>query len=302
MRLRLFGLGDTALNLQLLKSFLAVAECRNFTKAAQFLNFTQPAISSHITALEKLYGVVLFQRDGKNVYLTDAGIAFRESAEKIVGAYDRSQKTMTAFRQKKTFLRIAVSTQFINHFLMDVLYELHQKFPDLMLEVHRCMTVDTTIKDTFVDRIYDFAFVHLDVHPLYTKRQLLWKQKIVWAVNRDLFESHGRSAQIEEYPVIFYPQTSVYYKLSEKFGFSNLASAFTYSDSDTIKLAVKKGLGAAFLPEIKIKEELQSGEFALVAPEKSLELPISLLYRQNMEITPQMKFLFNLLKKYAKTV
>lgn len=290
------------MNLQLLKSFLVVAECRNFTQAAQFLNFTQPAISSHITALEKIYNTNFFQRDGKNVYLTEAGSLFKDSAKKIIAEYESSLTKIQAFQDRKKVLRIAVSTQFINYFLMDVLCDLHRKFPELVLEVHRCMTVDTTIKETFTDDIYDIAFVHLEVQPLYTKRQLLWKQKIVWVVSRELYESKNNSDKIIDYPLIFYPKTSVYYKLKDKINMSQINSNFTYSDSETIKLAVKKGLGVALLPEIKIKDELLKSEFIAISSKQSLELPVALVYKLNMEITPEVKYLFSLLKKYAKTV
>lgn len=41
------------------------------------------------------------------------------------------------------------------------------------------MTVESTINDAFVQKLYDFAFVHIDVQPLYTKRVQLWNQPMV---------------------------------------------------------------------------------------------------------------------------
>ena len=64
------------MNIQVYQSFLTVVQCRSFTQAAKYLNFSQPTISNHITALEEEYGVILFTRDGKNVYLTQAGKNF----------------------------------------------------------------------------------------------------------------------------------------------------------------------------------------------------------------------------------
>lgn len=289
------------MNIQLLKSFLVVAECKSFTQAAEYLNFTQPAISSHITTLEKIYDATFFQRNGKTVYLTEAGMLFQESAEKIVNEYENSLAKIQSLRQKRTVLKIAVSTQFINYFLMDVLYDFHKKFPDLVIEVHRCMTVDSTIRETFIENIYDFAFVHLEVQPLYTKRILLWKQQVLWVVNDHLYKMK-KSNNITDYPLIFYPQSSVYYRLKDQSYLRDVKSNFTYSDSETIKLAVKKGLGAALLPKIKIKNELECKEFIAIAPDHSLELPISLIYKFNMEITPEIQYLFALLQEHAKTI
>ena len=49
-------------------TFLAVCQCLNFTKAAQMLNITQPAVSQHIRYLEEFYGVKLFDYQGKQQY------------------------------------------------------------------------------------------------------------------------------------------------------------------------------------------------------------------------------------------
>ena len=293
------------MNLQLLKSFLAAAKCKNFTQAAQFLNFTQPAISSHITALEKLYGVSLFRREGKNVFLTSAGLAFMEYAEKILADYEQSLREMGSFRQHKATLRIAISTQFINYFLIDILSCLHETFEDLMIEVHRCMTVDATLKETFEDGIYDLAFIHLEVRPLHTNRLLLGHQKIVWAVSSALFEKMGRSQSLYDYPLIGYPKSSVYFiSLKDKIDFARFHLKTIYSDSESVKLALLRNLGIALLPEIKIRQELASGAFVQIAPQHSLQLPISLLYRQDIVMTPILQTLFALLeaRKEAFTV
>ena len=60
------------MNIQVYQSFLTVVQCRSFTQAAKYLNFTQPTISNHINALEEEYGVISFhQRWQKR--LSDAG-------------------------------------------------------------------------------------------------------------------------------------------------------------------------------------------------------------------------------------
>lgn len=54
-------------------TFLAVCRYMNFTKAAEILNITQPAVSQHIHYLENFYDVKLFSYEGKKLYLTNAG-------------------------------------------------------------------------------------------------------------------------------------------------------------------------------------------------------------------------------------
>ena len=99
------------MNIQVYQSFLTVVQCRSFTQAAKYLNFTQPTISNHINALEEEYSVILFTRDGKNVYLTQAGKNFVPIAQQLMADYQKSQEVMRQFQKKNYSLKIGVSTQ-----------------------------------------------------------------------------------------------------------------------------------------------------------------------------------------------
>ena len=61
------------MDIQLLKTFCMVARLGNITQAAEQLNFTQPAVSAQIRTLEEHFGVPLFERIGKKLYITEAG-------------------------------------------------------------------------------------------------------------------------------------------------------------------------------------------------------------------------------------
>ena len=67
-----------------LRTFLAVAEEKSFSAAAQRLFITQPAISKRIQSLENHLGTPLFDRIGKRVYLTEAGSLLIERAETML--------------------------------------------------------------------------------------------------------------------------------------------------------------------------------------------------------------------------
>ncbi|MGE4299567.1 MAG: LysR family transcriptional regulator [Desulfovibrionaceae bacterium] len=78
-------IGQTeTLELHQLRSFLAVAEEGHFTRAAERLYLSQPAVSAHVKALEARLGLELFARTPKGVQLTDAGRAIRDEARKVL--------------------------------------------------------------------------------------------------------------------------------------------------------------------------------------------------------------------------
>ncbi|WP_122629279.1 LysR family transcriptional regulator [Lucifera butyrica] len=66
--------------------FAEVARCQSFTKASQTLHITQPSISKMIKTLEDELGVVLFDRSGKQVELTDAGKAVLNQSRQIIAS------------------------------------------------------------------------------------------------------------------------------------------------------------------------------------------------------------------------
>ncbi len=276
------------MKLQMLKSFLAVAQCRSFTKAAQYLNFTQPSISNHIASLEAIYGITLLVREGKNVYLTEAGKAFIPFAEKMLADFESSVAQMEAYRKNQDRLKIAVSTQFINYYLLDILQDLRRSYPNMEIDVHLCMDLDDLVEETFVRKNYDLAFVHMDIQPLDTRKKLLWKQKITWVASAG-FAAKNPGLNIYRCPFIGYREDSVYYKtFRNKVDFSQLDRGLAFNDSETVIQAVKKGMGISLVPEIKVAEELAAGTLVSVAPQYDGYIPLSMLVRCEMELTPSL--------------
>lgn len=79
------------MDLRLLPTFVAVAECRHFGRAASIVNLSQPAVSHQISQLEESIGTRLFNRDGRRVTLTVAGEALLEEARAILDTAARAE-------------------------------------------------------------------------------------------------------------------------------------------------------------------------------------------------------------------
>ena len=78
-----------------LNVFIAVAQEKSFTKAAAQLHISQPAVSQHISELEKQVGVKLFQRQSGVAVLTAAGLVFKDYADRILSDYHKVQVMFT---------------------------------------------------------------------------------------------------------------------------------------------------------------------------------------------------------------
>lgn len=90
-------------------SLLAVAEQKNFTKAAQVLSLTQPAVSHHISQLEEELGVTLFIRAKGNLMLTDAGKTVVKYARQMCAVYGKMKTTLADQERHLTRLRIGIT-------------------------------------------------------------------------------------------------------------------------------------------------------------------------------------------------
>ena len=79
------------MNLRQLQYFVEVSELESVTKAADRLHVAQPALSRHMRTLERDLGVRLFEREGRGIILTNAGIVFRDRVRTLLRELDRAQ-------------------------------------------------------------------------------------------------------------------------------------------------------------------------------------------------------------------
>ena len=92
-----------------LKVFMTVAKEGSFTKAAAVLNISQPAVSQHVSELERTTGVKLFDRLHGEVKLTEPGKAFQFRAKEILDAYSAASILFSPF--EAAVIRIKASDE-----------------------------------------------------------------------------------------------------------------------------------------------------------------------------------------------
>ena len=98
-----------------LKVFKTVINEGSFTKAAQALDITQPAVSQHIAELEKITGVRLFDRQRGEVMLTEQGRVFLDYADRILSGYEYASVLFTPLQEQT--VRISVSEELYSYFV-----------------------------------------------------------------------------------------------------------------------------------------------------------------------------------------
>ena len=124
------------MDLKILETFLAVAQARSFSQAAQSLNLTQPAITKRIQALEHTLNTPLFDRIGKQVQLTSAGEVLAQEARALINQWSNTQRQIANITDQVSGpLRIATSHHIGLHRLAPVLKTYREQYPDVALNI-----------------------------------------------------------------------------------------------------------------------------------------------------------------------
>lgn len=133
-----------------IKAFIAVADLKSFTQAAEAMFMTQPAISAQIKSLEEHLGVPLIVRNDKRVRLTDAGQIFYREARELLTVYERALESMNELKSlKKGNLALGASTIPGEYIMPNFIGGFRKLYPGI--------NISLTITDTgqVVDLLYD---------------------------------------------------------------------------------------------------------------------------------------------------
>ncbi len=124
------------MNLNELEAFLAVAELASFSRAAEALHLTQPAVSKRIRVLESTLQCRLFDRVGRSVSLTDAGQLLRPRAEAMLRTLrDTRRELRDLDRRVAGELRLATSHHAGLHRLAPALRSFIRRYPEVQLDI-----------------------------------------------------------------------------------------------------------------------------------------------------------------------
>lgn len=119
-----------------LKVFIAAARTLSFTRAAEQLYISQPAVSKHVGELESRYKVQLFTRRGSRLELTDAGRTMLEAAGRLLDDYRRLEYEMSLCAdQTGGELRLGASTTIAQYLLPPILAHFTARFPGVRVSM-----------------------------------------------------------------------------------------------------------------------------------------------------------------------
>jgi DNA-binding transcriptional LysR family regulator len=124
------------MNLNQLRVFYETAKLQNFSKAAERLYITQPAVSAQIKQLEDFFDVKLFNTIGRRAHLTEAGKILLESAQKMFDLEREAEAAMQDIRElKRGTLHIAVTKDYAPYVIPRYVSRFHALYPGVSIHL-----------------------------------------------------------------------------------------------------------------------------------------------------------------------
>jgi LysR family cyn operon transcriptional activator len=119
-----------------IRYFLAVAEHRNFTRAAEALHVSQPTLSQQIRQLEDTLRVQLLDRSGRTIQLTDAGAAYVQYARRALQDLEAGTRAIHDVQElSRGSLRLAMTPTFTAYLIGPLLEKFNRRYPNITLKI-----------------------------------------------------------------------------------------------------------------------------------------------------------------------
>ena len=249
------------MDIQSIKAFITVSETGSFSRAAEALFLTQPAISKRIQALENTLGITLFDRIGKSVRLTEAGHALLPSCRRILDEIAESQRIISNLRQSTSgILSLATSHHIGLHRLPPVLREFSSSYPEVELKLN-FMDSEQACRQ-IINGTIEVAIITLPVEGNdRLELKPVWHDPLCIAVSRQHALASETSCTIKrllKYAAIL-PSRGTYTRqlIDDALGLDVSVNTLLETHYlETIKAMVKTGLGWSMLPQSMLDESL----------------------------------------------
>jgi DNA-binding transcriptional LysR family regulator len=290
------------LDLAQLEIFLCIAEEKSFSRAAEKMLRTQPALSIAIKRLEEELGEPLFDRSSKSGTLTEAGRILLSYAQRMINMRDEAKEAISELRGMfRGRLTIGANESTSLYLLPKLLLEYRRRHPQIKIEVFR--NISEKIPSEVLERNLDFGFLSFDpMHPslqsLEVHRDELVlvvppkhhlagrKQVTVKDLGNEHFVAHNVKTPARTRIFDFFAQHRTPLNIS-----------IELATLETIKEFVKLEVGLAILPRLAVEEEIKSGELIEV-PVKGMKIEktLRLVYRREQTLSHAAKSFLELVK------
>lgn len=281
------------MNIRHLKIFITVADCGKMSTAAEKLFISQPSVSQAIREIEDYYGIKLFERLSKKLYITKSGEMLLKYARHIVESFDEMEMELKNTGQNiclRVGATVTVGTCILNPIIKK--FEKNESNISSKIVINNTNVIENMILKSELDvGIVEGVITNKDIVkiPIYRDKLVIisGKQHKFYKVNsiklqdlqgEDMIMREVGSGSRELFDSVIHRENI---EINEKWNSTN---------TDSIKNAVMEGQGLGVLSTLMIKEEIKNGKLHIIEVEDvDISRDICVIYHKNKFISDYLK-------------
>lgn len=278
-----------------MRIFLEVYRTENITQAAKNLHMAQPAVSRAIQELERYYGICLFERMNRRLYITDGGHKLYSHTLHIIESFDLMEKEVKDWDTLGS-LRIGSSISIGNYLLPDLVCQFKDAHPGA--KIQSTIANSATIQNALLDNRLDIAMIegsisHPSLHaePFHRDRLTL----IVYPGHPLMKKSSIKLKDLAVYDILLRePGSAGRNFLDHIFAVHELTLSPVWESTSTQALvkAVAKNIGISILPEMLVQEDIQRGTIC------SCPIEDEAMVRENYLVWHKNKYISHIMREF----
>jgi len=262
-----------------LRAFYAIVNNASFTRAAEELHVSQPALSMQLQSLEKYCAHPLLKRTKKEFELTQEGEILYAYAKRLFDLTDEMENAIQDFNTLQTATMIVGSTQLFAHYIFPgIILKLKGAFPELKLQLNTGLSREVLTKVANFE--YHVGIIGRIAYPENIIFKQISKQKLCF-ITTEKMKQRIHLKELSNYPIILREDGSATREyIINEFARRNIAmdNHISSQNPSAIKRMVQLGMGGAFFPQYAIEEDIREGKFKQIEVVEDLHLSIDLIY------------------------
>ncbi|MDT4763132.1 LysR family transcriptional regulator [Sphaerochaeta sp. PS] len=281
-----------------LRIFSEVANTLSMSETAKRLDCAQPTVSQVIAGLESAYGVRLFERLSRRLFLTPDGSYLLSYAQTILSLYDEVDANLGSYTQGVT-LKVGATITVGNTIMAEVVSLFEKENPHILVELYVDNT--QTIEEMLLASRLDLALVEGRVHdPSLVSTPILHDTLIVVASPQFPLAGRVRTSDLEGLPFVLREQGSgtreVFVQHLQARGVT-IREKWVCHSSDAILSAVRMAQGLTVLSRRLVDRDIEEGLLRVIELEGvTFSRLFSLVYHKDKFFTPQLSLFVESLK------
>lgn len=291
-----------------LQVFHAVARLLSFTKAAEVLHMTQPAVTFQVRQLEEQFDTRLFDRAHNKVSLTEAGHVAFEFAESIFEKYSEMDNAIREITGSISgSLTLGASTTISEYMLPALLGDFNAKNPEVLLRLRVSNTEG--IVSMVENNVIDLGVVEGPVTNKNLLVEVCRKDDLVMVVPPDHELANEETVSVKkmlEYPFICREEGSgtrdviSEHLRSQGLGKHALKACLELGSPEAVKGAIEAGMGVSILSSVSVSKELKLGTLKTVPLDPPLSREFSFVRQRQKFRVRTMEELLEFAQNYCQ--